>query len=370
MSVKKRKTKIKDKTENLAERLNQVPFENAEEPAVEETDAELSEHTRLLDEADVKLKEQIEKDSQCREEIKEFESQMFDQFDSEGFTPDDFKIDIPIDSLEARVGYSSLIRQLHDSFCRTVAFYRSDSGGSLSVAEAREQAFHQCENTEEAKKIFSQVMSYPYANISFNSLHSLYGYAPRVAERIWERIKEEGRAEFESGHLAANTMFPVHYMKDAWNIAKYFGLRESFISEWQPRGGIELSLIDMLAQAFFQWQYWLEETVKRSETEPRREHHEYAEWKHRKQELHKKSWGEGYWFPPYVHEQAAIEHAVQMADRWNRIFMRTLSQLRDLRKYSPVTINNPNQVNIANDGGQQVNVSNTEEKDKTKKIIS
>jgi hypothetical protein len=58
-----------------------------------------------------------------------------------------------------------------------------------------------------------------------------------------------------------------------------------------------------------------------------------------------------------------------MADRFNRIFMRTLRQLRDLRRYSPVTIYNPNQVNIATDGGQQVNVSKAEEeKDKTKKI--
>jgi hypothetical protein len=38
--------------------------------------------------------------------------------------------------------------------------------------------------------------------------------------------------------------------------------------------------------------------------------------------------------------------------------MRTLRQLRDLRRYSPVTINSPQQVNIAADGGQQVNVGN------------
>ena len=99
-------------------------------------------------------------------------------------------------------------------------------------------------------------------------------------------------------------------------------------------------------------------------------HHAYREWKQRNEKTKdSKSWQEGYWFPPYVSEQQAIEHAVQMADRFNRIFMRTLRQLRDLRRYSPVTINNPNQVNIATDGGQQVNVSNTEE-EKARKIIS
>ena len=50
-----------------------------------------------------------------------------------------------------------------------------------------------------------------------------------------------------------------------------------------------------------------------------------------------------------------------MADRFNRLFLRTLTQLRDLRRYAvPVTINNPGQVHIAANGGQQVNAIKTE----------
>jgi hypothetical protein len=165
---------------------------------------------------------------------------------------------------------------------------------------------------------------------------------------------------------------PVDYMKGLWNVARYLGVRESFIDDWNPSGGIEIALIDMMAQSWFQWQYWLEQTVKRSKTTPRLEHTEYEKWKHWNEKAkHAKSWQDGYWFPPYVSEERAIEHAVQMADRFNRIFMRTLRQLRDLRRYSPVTINNPNQVNIAADGGQQINVSKAEaeeDNDKAKKI--
>jgi len=66
----------------------------------------------------------------------------------------------------------------------------------------------------------------------------------------------------------------------------------------------------------------------------------------------------GYWDPPYASEQEAVEHAAQMADRYSRAFQRTLRAMRDLRRYSaPVNINNPQQVNIAADGGQQVNVA-------------
>jgi hypothetical protein len=62
-----------------------------------------------------------------------------------------------------------------------------------------------------------------------------------------------------------------------------------------------------------------------------------------------------------VGEQNAIEHAMQMMDRYNRLFLRTLRQLRDLRRYSkPITINNPKQVNIAAEGGKRVNVAEAE----------
>ncbi len=44
-----------------------------------------------------------------------------------------------------------------------------------------------------------------------------------------------------------------------------------------------------------------------------------------------------------------------MVDRFNRLFLRTLRALRDLRRYAPaVTIQNAGQVNI---GAQQVNAA-------------
>ena len=60
----------------------------------------------------------------------------------------------------------------------------------------------------------------------------------------------------------------------------------------------------------------------------------------------------------------------------SRSAARAMRQMRDLRRYSvPVTINNPKQVNIAADGGQQVNVQKSKRKQKkaaagTKKELS
>ena len=58
------------------------------------------------------------------------------------------------------------------------------------------------------------------------------------------------------------------------------------------------------------------------------------------------------------YEAAAIEQAYKLADSYNRQFLRVLRQLRDLRRYAPVIIqNNGGQVNV---GNQQVNVQKTE----------
>jgi hypothetical protein len=60
------------------------------------------------------------------------------------------------------------------------------------------------------------------------------------------------------------------------------------------------------------------------------------------------------WKSPYQYEANAVDQAHRLADGYNRQFLRVLRQLRDLRRYAPVIIqNNGGQVNI---GEQQVNV--------------
>jgi hypothetical protein len=233
----------------------------------------------------------------------------------------------------------------------------------LSLDEARASAYRECKDEDQAKEAFDHLWSIPADWIGFGDLLELNSYSRTMAQNLWEVIKREARDEFESGHLAAGAFEPVDYLKDAWTRARYLGLRESFATEWQPRGGIELSMIDAMAQAFLQLQYWTEQTVKRSRTEPREEAYEYQKWKQYQRDAITGSWKSGYWDIPYVREQDAVEHAAAMADRWQRMYFRAVRQLRDWRRYTPqVTINNPQQVNIgeqvnvATDSGQQVNI--------------
>lgn len=113
-------------------------------------------------------------------------------------------------------------------------------------------------------------------------------------------IKRDTAREFESGHRAA-AFEPADYMTDCWNRAGYLGFRESFIEEYRPKGGIELSM--------------------------------------------------------------------QTVDRFQRMYFSPLRNLGDwCRRNPPVTIDQPQQVNIAADGGQQINVSKTEDEMKRIKL--
>ncbi len=267
-------------------------------------------------------------------------------------------VEVDLNSLEANIGYGSLIRELQHAYLERVAFNRSAMGGSMSADEARAQAYHACQDQEESQRLYDQMMSYPLDLISFVNLLEMFPVDPARAEMFWEMMKREAGDAFLSGHLASEAIAPVHYMRTAWNVASYLGIRESLVADWQPSGAMELMLIDTLAQSFLQFQYWVKQSVLRTQTRAREEHPNYTRWKRDEKES---GWLNGYWDMPYVDEQAAVEFAAQQADRWNRIYMRTLRNLRDLRRYQiPVTINNPQQVNIAAQGGQQMNLTKSE----------
>lgn len=280
----------------------------------------------------------------------------------EAYKREQREVEIYGDSIESVVGYGSFLRVLSKHYAKQVAYYRSADGGSLPLEEARKAVYREKINDEQAVSLIRDVIRLPSDFLTFTDLLEINNYSPTTAENIWEMIKREAQAEFESGHRAAEAFEPADYMRDAWNRASYLGLRESLCEEWQPKGGIELTMIDAIAQAWLQLQFWTRESVKRAETEPRREDYDFVEWKLRKREADRQQWQHGYWDIPFVSEQDAIDQAAQMADRWQRKYFRAIRNLRDWRRYTPqVTINNPQQVNIAADGGQQVNVAEVKE---------
>lgn len=106
-------------------------------------------------------------------------------------------------------------------------------------------------------------------------------------------------------------------------------------------------MIDMMTIAFSLQMYW--STIA----------HQRSIEIHHNQENDLNRYKNKGWKSPYQYEAGAVEQAYKLADSYNRQFLRVLRQLRDLRRYSPVIIqNNGGQVNI---GEQQVNVQQANE---------
>lgn len=258
---------------------------------------------------------------------------------------------VDINSLEASfqgIEFGSVEREIRRALVDRVLFYTKEE--KLNLQAATERAFdpHPDTSTEEELK---EILQTPVDTISWWTISTIYERNPALAIQLWKEIKQEARNELESGHRAAGGLEVVDWQRDPWSRAQYLAIREGFVKEWQPKGTIELALIDMMAQSFSQYLYWNEIVQQRSTTD-------IMIMTESEREALKDPINKGKWRPPSVSQQEAIEHAMTMMERFNKLFLRTLRQLRDLRRYSmPVTINNPKQVNIATNDGKQLNIA-------------
>jgi hypothetical protein len=182
-------------------------------------------------------------------------------------------------------------------------------------------------------------------SIGWHELGYAENQSPGASAEIWGRIRQAAHAELENGHRAADI---VASALSPWVRAQFLALRESFIGDWQPKGSIEMRLIDQMAQIYTQYEFWMQMAVQRSAVECQ------LETSHIKKK--------GKWVALTIDGNAEMEQAAMMADRFNRLFLRTVRALRDLRRYyPPVIVQNAGQVNV---GGQQVNITQAKEDSK------
>lgn len=223
------------------------------------------------------------------------------------------------------------MRVFREEWRTRVAFYRSEEGGSLTLDEAIERATRKVDG-ERAAEIFERVLTQSTEITDFDDLHQLWTHSPEDAEFVWQEMKREARREFMTGHLAATVFEPVDWMRSAWKRAKFLGVRDSFIDEYEPEGGVEVALVDTMAQAYFLQLHWTEESVRRTNADPRRHSYEYAKWEQYKRAAAKaQMWEKGYWEIPYASEMECQEQAVKMADHFSRLFQRTVRALDNHR---------------------------------------
>ncbi len=228
----------------------------------------------------------------------------------------------------------SITREMAGAYARRIEFYRKEY--KLDAVAAGEKA------DEHGTPEFQQrALTDPPEYVSFSALGDLAEHDPAPALAAWQRVKAAAYDELMSGHRAAQAMELLGASGSAWQRAQFFAIRTAFLEEWQPVNAGERLLVDMLAHAYACWLVWLEQLQTYTLAESEQQRHSIRK--------------DGYYESPRVTRVEAIKQAAGMADRFNRLFLRTLRQLRDLRRYVPaVTIQNAGQVNI---GQQQVNAA-------------
>ena len=161
----------------------------------------------------------------------------------------------------------------------------------------------------------------------------LMEHRPEVGARKWGALLEEAYAELESGSRASYAMSLTGFDTPRER-AEFLALRTAFALQWQPAGGIEWALLDQMAQAYTMgaiWQRLCTDRVLR----------ECMTMKKEEEEGIRRGWER-----PRLDYVQAQAQATDMVDRWQKVFLRTVRALRDLRRYSPAI-----SVNVA-DGGQ------------------
>jgi hypothetical protein len=183
-----------------------------------------------------------------------------------------------------------------------------------------------------ATELMENLLEREFDTVSFNDLSRLWECSPEEAERYFELAKHESQRDFCSGHMVSDVFKSSDLLGSVWLRAQFLAVRDSFIVEYNPDGGIEFALIDLLAMSFFMQNYWAELSVKRTRTSPRRETEEYRQWQgYRSDEAKSRRFDDGNWVVPWVSEEHALRTATEMFDHFARLFQRTLRQLNNHR---------------------------------------
>ena len=186
------------------------------------------------------------------------------------------------------------------------------------------------------------ILDIPPEQVTATQLFMLRRRDPDLAERQMASIEKAALAELQSGNRAAIAFEALD--PKPWDRAQFLAIRTDLSENWKPRNGIERRLIDMMAQAYAAHEVWMERSMLYATLDSEST-----------SESAKKN---GTFATPRVTDADAIDQAASLADRYHRMFVRSLRALRDLRRYNPtIVVQNVGQVNV---GQEQVNVANRE----------
>jgi hypothetical protein len=241
---------------------------------------------------------------------------------------------LPITSGEAEM--VPLAGKLAKSFTDFVAFYEE------AYKLSREDALERARLTVEDRQ---RIMNAPACTISWMDIGQMTEADPDAGMEVWDKVRHAARMEILSGHRAAGVV-SQRFDFGPLAQARFLEVRQALRNEWNPSEGSESALIDMLAQIQTAWEEWMGKHMLQATMESA------------VRPLERSALKEGAWLPPRVGEVEAQDQSAVLADRFNKMYLRTLRALRDLRRHAPqIVVQNAGQVNV---GHQQINVQSDE----------
>jgi hypothetical protein len=148
---------------------------------------------------------------------------------------------------------------------------------------------------------------------------------------VWHRVRQTARDDLASGLIASTAIEGYHARP--YERATFLAVREALADGLQPRNGMERILIDGMAQAWTLHLRWLDKHTNMDSMDAIRNE---RDMRHR----------DG-WQPPRLSESEAVDQAVQMADRFQRQFLRLMKCFRDGRRLIASMTVLGGQVNVA-----------------------
>jgi hypothetical protein len=148
---------------------------------------------------------------------------------------------------------------------------------------------------------------------------------------LWATVKQTARDELASGGMASRAV--EGYQADPYERAAFVAVREALADGLQPRNGMEWVLIDGMAQAWTLHLRWLDRHTNTDSLDAIRGERNMRQ--------------RGGWEPPRLGEAEAVDRAVQMADRFQRQFLRLMKCYRDGRRFIASMTVLGGQVNVA-----------------------
>lgn len=226
----------------------------------------------------------------------------------------------------ARGEDAGLGRRVGAAIEECIRYYRKEYGLSREVAVERVVGRGPLEPETVADEVET-----PHARITWDGLTMLMEACPELGDAKWEAMKADARRQLDCGMVAADAILD----ETPWERAVFVAVREDLAKEWQPRNGIERTLIDQMAVSHFSYLHWQKVMLRFHRMDP------FEVGSDRERQT------------PRLSQAEAVDRAQAMADKYQRAFLRSQRALCNMRRL-PVIVQSAGQVNV---GAQQVNMA-------------